>query len=213
MSDEEEKRPKDVYRERCSVTAYDLEVFVSEDGRQRGLWVGAGDSGKDRMKAFKPALEGVLEAWFRAKNGTNPISEMSYFHDILILFQDSMKEMGLLEWPEAEKLHAALGEAIARRPIEEEDVEDIRVIPTDDVIELGKRTYLPIKIVARCPNCDDLIISNLSGVTGGDGYLSYPTINHAIEVGFYHDKCGAEWKKKMNLKVSLEPVEEVEEDV
>jgi hypothetical protein len=119
--DLDDGRPKDIFKERCSVTAFDLEVFVSEDGRKRGLWVGAGDVSKERMQQFEPALKGALEAWLRAKTSSkpNPIGEASYYHDILLLFRDSMKEMGLLEWPEVAKLHKALGKALKNKPKEE----------------------------------------------------------------------------------------------
>jgi hypothetical protein len=210
MSDEEEKRPKDVFRDRCSVTAYDLEVFISEDGRKRGLWVGAGDEGEERPKALKKTLDGALENWFQARKGRGDegsITEISRRYDLLNLFQESSKEMGLLEWSAAEKLHKALGEALSRRPIGDDmDTDSVRVIPTDEVIEFGKRTRIPVQLAVRCPQCDDMVISDLSGK---DGYLSYPKTNEPTEIQFSHS-CGAAWEKKLILKVTMEPVEEDE---
>ncbi len=74
------------------------------------------------------------------------------------------------------------------------------------MVELDKRTPLPVVVSSTCPGCGATCSRDYSG---DDNYLSYPVTNRPLKVSFSHecnDTETTEWFYMAVLRVSLEAV-------
>ena len=112
-----------VIQKRCAVTAFDLKVRVSKDGRDRGLWLGLFDTSDSRRDVTAGWAEDALAEWF-ARTKT-PIDKGNQFGRLMAeshlrsavghLVKTRVEEMALLEWPQLVQVYKAIGEELKKR--------------------------------------------------------------------------------------------------
>lgn len=124
------RRSKDdlfVIEKRCAVTAFDLHVQVSRDGRERGLWIGLKDDSASRKKIYQEWLEGAIKRFFKFVKldvtGLDDVQIMSrkfsaenaLRHETGFM-RSEVDDMALLEWDELQAVYDAIGKELKKRP-------------------------------------------------------------------------------------------------
>lgn len=84
--------PQIIHDVMCAVTMFDMHAQLHSDGRKRGLWIWLRDDSPDRMRQYQSIMK------------VDPSR-----------VDGRVNEAALLEWPEAEAFHAAMGKAIKAR--------------------------------------------------------------------------------------------------
>lgn len=74
----------------------------------------------------------------------------------------------------------------------------VQIIPHDNAMELGKRTYLPFIIKAPCPECNKMCKVDLTKFP-----LEYPVIGEPNMVYFLCDKCDEDFQINVVLNITL----------
>jgi len=116
----------------CSVTAFDLRVVVSRDGRKRGLWIGVRDNDGSRRKIHLKWLQQARDA-FLDSLGFPPLTapsleeikkramaEAKFGMYVADLLKPDIDSMGLLEWDELQDVYDAIGKELKKRPRDDE---------------------------------------------------------------------------------------------
>lgn len=109
-----------VLRQRSAVTAFDMHVELSRDGRERGLWIFLDDQSDERDKRYNQWIDGAIEIFVKMmgykgekkKNLAKFSAWLSLDGELRKLAGGKVREAVLLEWPAIEKFYKAMGKAI-----------------------------------------------------------------------------------------------------
>lgn len=111
-------RMKPFFDAACSVTAFDMHVQLTTDGRERGLWIRLDDESKARAERYDAWAEAALDVFCQltgigadAREKFRLSMSMGEFKN---LSNSKVNEAALLEWPKVKELHAAIGREIAK---------------------------------------------------------------------------------------------------
>ena len=106
-----------VHVEKCSVTAFDMELQLSKDGRDRGLWIFLDDSSEEHAKAYHTWTErgiGRLTKDLNLDKRAQLKFSLTFHSELAHLLKRNVREAALLEWPQVEKLYKRIGEQLER---------------------------------------------------------------------------------------------------
>lgn len=105
-----------VISERCSVTAFDMKVTLSRDGRDRGLWIWLLDDSEARAKVYEEWSAAALEMFCKRAgiedNSMKKFSAAMAMDEFRHIANSKVQEAVLLEWPAIKRFHKAMGKAI-----------------------------------------------------------------------------------------------------
>lgn len=123
--------PKDnellVIQKICAVTAFDMKVSVSRDGRKRGLWIFLDDESEIRAKTVNLWLDEAVETFCKIISLTGVIDpkdvdsirkkfsiELNLRHEIGRLLTSKIHEGALLEWDDLREVYTAIGKELTK---------------------------------------------------------------------------------------------------
>ena len=115
-----------IFKKRCAVTAFDMTLRVTTDGRKRGLWLWLDDEDDGHRKRIMNLLDATAKKWFEEQKKTPTPEELWAFTGVMRLYMDNflkwkVHEAAQLEWPAVKKLHEALGKALKQHEKEADD--------------------------------------------------------------------------------------------
>lgn len=110
-------------KKRCSVTAFDMHLELTKDGRERGLWFWLKDESKFHEEQYMKWIEGATELFIKLMDGLPgvklPKEASTTFHASMMLSSEfrallraKVEEAALIEWDELEKIHKAMGKEL-----------------------------------------------------------------------------------------------------
>lgn len=112
-----------VFDAQCSVTAFDMHAQLTDDGRERGLWIWLLDESKARAATYDKWAEGALEEFSQLIGVDEKAMEKFRLSMSMDTFKNiansKVHEAALLEWPTVKKLHAVIGAAIKKHEAKE----------------------------------------------------------------------------------------------
>lgn len=113
---------KTLITKRCSVTAFDMKLEVTTDGRERGLWVWMKDTSALRRRIYKKWLDGAVELLVnmsmtpeQAKGAEAFGAHMRLDSAYRNLLNSEVDDAVLLEWDAMQQLHTAIGKELTRK--------------------------------------------------------------------------------------------------
>lgn len=107
-----------VINERCSVTAFDIQV--QRDGRERGLLVRLNDTSAERRAMYKKWCDDSVDLVARLMDFDEDKSKklrlfMHMNSEFERMTNSKCEEAALLEWDELERVHKAIGAELKKR--------------------------------------------------------------------------------------------------
>jgi hypothetical protein len=118
------KKARDAYMNpifdtECSVTAFDMHMQLTGDGRERGLWVWLLDESKARAEIYDKWAEGALETFCQLAGiddkTSKKFSASMAMDEFKRIASAKVHEAALLEWPAVKKMYAIIGDALKAR--------------------------------------------------------------------------------------------------
>jgi hypothetical protein len=105
-----------IFDTKCSVTAFDMHAQLTNDGRERGLWIWLLDESKARAEIYDQWATDALEMFCTLAGIDDKTSEkfrMSMAMDEFKRVANAkVHEAALLEWPAVKKMYAVIGKAL-----------------------------------------------------------------------------------------------------
>ena len=110
-------RKKPIFDTKCAVSAYDTHAQLTNDGRERGLWIWLLDESKARAEDYDRWASDALET-FCAITGIDDQTSAKFrlstsMSEFKRVPSAVLHEAALLEWPAVQKLYGAIGAALA----------------------------------------------------------------------------------------------------
>lgn len=109
-------RMNPIFDTMCAVTAFDMHVQLTGDGRERGLWIWLSDESKARAERYDSWAQGALATFCKLAGIDDKTSEKFRLSMAMDEFKGvanaKVHEAALLEWPAVKKMYAIIGKAL-----------------------------------------------------------------------------------------------------
>jgi hypothetical protein len=115
-----------IFDAQCAVTAFDMRAQLTDDGRERGLWIWLFDESKARAETYDKWVEQALAEFCRLADVDDKTSEKFRLSVAMDEFKRvanaKVHEAALLEWSAVKRMYDILGKTIAKHEAKEEPI-------------------------------------------------------------------------------------------